>query len=97
MQKPLFTKSRRYAAPDSNASRDNNAVDALESLDDDTDEDVVSFDEVEEHTEYDDMNPDGDDAEDEMFLDAPIGESLMDDVDAYLEEEYEDEDEEDDA
>ena len=69
---------------------DQSNVDALESFEE-GDEDIKSFDEIEEHTEYDDINPEGDDAEDEMFVDRPMGESLIDDVDEYLREQ-EDED-----
>ena len=90
MQKSLFSKSRNYAAADATSRGANNNVDALESMED-GDEDISSLNEIEEHTEYDDMNPNGDDADDEMFLDRPMGESLIDDVDAYLHEEEDDE------
>lgn len=95
MQKPLFMKTRYFASADSKGGRDQNSIDALESLEDGAD-DIESLEEIGEHTEYDDMNPDGDDANDEMFMDAPVGESLMDDVDAYLREEEDKYDDEDD-
>jgi hypothetical protein len=85
MQKSLFRKSHRFAPADTGVGRDKDALDALESMEDE-DEDIASFNEVEEHIEQDDYDLNGDDASDEMFVDAAIGESLIDDVDAYLDD-----------
>ena len=54
---------------------------------------MVSLEEVEEHDEEKEVDPEGDDAEDEMFTSLSDGEKLVDDLEQYIET---DEDEESD-
>jgi uncharacterized protein (TIGR02300 family) len=73
-------------------------VEALEKLEDDDGADVISLNEVEEHTEEAETDPNGDDAEDEMYLDNESlgGSSLLDDVNDYIETDKDAEDAEED-
>jgi ribosomal protein L37AE/L43A len=64
----------------------------LEPIEDDSVE-VISLDEVEEHEEKAENDPDSDDAEDEMFTGMPGETKLVDDLEDHIET---DEDEEDD-
>lgn len=65
-------------------------VEELEELEDDV-EDVEAIEEVEEHHEDADIDPNGDDAEDEMYLDDRLGSELLDDVEDYLDADEEEE------
>lgn len=67
-------------------------VQSLDELEEEV-EDVGHLEEVEEHHEESDINPNGDDAEDEMYLDGGLNDALLDDVETYLDEQEEDEDE----
>ena len=62
----------------------------LEPMEDDSVE-MVSIEEVEEHEEEKEVDPDGDDAEDEMFTSLSGEDKLVDDLEQYIET---DEDEE---
>jgi len=69
------------------------AIDDLEPIEDEEVE-MTSLEEVEEHEE-EEVDPNSDDAEDEMFTEMVGEERLVDDLDEYIEtdEDHEDEDE----
>lgn len=75
---------------------DDGDVEELEQLEDDVE--VQSLEEIGEHEEADDSDPNGDDADDEMFLEDKLPEdAIVDDLEDYIErDEDEDEDEEED-
>ncbi len=77
--------------PDMPADKD----DGIEDIEPVEDEEVelTSLDEVEEHEEKEEVDPNSDDAEDEMFTNMG-GEKLVDDLEDHIERDEDEEDEE---
>lgn len=66
----------------------------LEPMEDDGVE-MTSLEEVEEHEESEEVDPNSDDADDEMFAEMVGDEKLVDDLEDHLEDESDDEEDED--
>ena len=74
---------------------DGEEVQELDPIED-SDAELVPLDEVQEHEEEPEADPNSDDAEDEMFTELSDGEKLVDDLEDYIEtdEDLEDDEEE---
>ena len=72
---------------------DGDAIEELEPMEDDGVE-LTSLEEVEEHEEEADSDPNSDDADDDMFTDLSGGDKIVDDFEEHEDDEEEDEDDE---
>ncbi len=73
---------------------DDGELEDMEPMEDEEVE-MTSLEEVEEHDEGDEVDPNSDDAEDEMFTEMVGEEKLVDDLDEYIETDADHEEDED--